>query len=444
MLEGAEPDIADGIAAAWAKYEPDNLAFLQRLDADFKPVPIGPSGIANFPGSANAKDRDFFSSYTGHVEFGRSTKDLPKNQKMMGEALFACMNNGVTTRKNIRVAYETPVQGLISDAHGAVIGVVAQQKGKPFRVKARRAVIVATGGYEYNERLRAAFLDGPAKEGYAFYGTDANRGDGIVMALRVGASLLKAGTLAGGLIAGVPMRANGLRIGVGIGVIGTPNSIVVDNFGKRYLDESEASSATYTYYREAQKFDPKAMGYPDIPSWLVFDETLRKRGSMVSGAFGSVGYGMVPWTPDNMDAVNRGWILKADSIEELAAKIQAESDNRKRMSADALKAAVQRFNDLCAKGNDDDFGRKVQATATIATPPYYALALYVGGPNTGGGLYANADRQVLDWEGKPVQRLFAAGEIATVFKYVGSAHLSECIVFGRIAGMNAAALKAWA
>jgi len=319
--------------------------------------------------------------------------------------------------------------------------VVAQQKGKRIRVKARRAVIVTTGGYEYNERLRAAFLDGPSKEGYAFYGTDANRGDGIIMALRVGASLLKAGTLAGGLIAAVPLRANGMRIGVGIGVIGTPNSIVVDNFGKRYFNESESSSATYIYYREGQKFDPKTMGYPDIPSWLIFDETLRKRGSMVSAAFGSVGYGMVPWTPDNMDAVNRGWILKADSLEELAAKIQGESDNRKRMSADALKTSVQRFNDFCAKGSDDDFGRKVQATASIATPPYYALALYVGGPNTGGGLYANADRQVLDWEGKPIQRLFAAGEIATVFKYVGAAHLSECIVFGRIAGKNAAAVK---
>lgn len=444
VFEGSEPEIADGIAAAWAKYEPDNLPFLQKLDPDFKPVPIGPNTLDDFPGSATAKDRDFFSSYTGHVDFGHSTKDLPKNQKMMGEALFACMNNGVTSRKNIRVVYETPVQSLVTDARGAAIGVVAQQKGKPVRIKARRAVIITTGGYEFNSRLRAAFLDGPSKDGYAFYGSDANRGEGIVMALRAGASLLKAGTLAGGLIAAVPMRANGVRIGVGISSIGTPNSMIVDNYGKRYFDESESASATYFYYREAQKFDIKSMSYPDIPSWLVFDETLRKRAPMVSAAFGSVGYGMVPWSPDNMDAINRGWILKADSIEELAGKIQAENDNRKRMNVDTLKASLQRFNAFCAKGSDDDFGRKLQGTATIATPPYYALALYVGGPNTGGGLYANADRQVLDWDGKPIQRLFAAGEIATVFKYVGSAHLSECIVFGRIAGRNAAALKPWA
>ncbi len=443
MLEGEEADISDGIAAAWAKYEPQNIAFLQKLDPDFKPVPIGPAGFNAFPGAAAAKDRDFFSSYTGHVDFGRSTKDLPKNQKMMGEALFACMSNGVATRKNIRVLYETPAKTLVIDDKGAVNGVVAEQKGKAIRIKARRAVIITTGGYEYSRQLREAFLDGPAGEGWAFYGTDANTGDGIVMALRVGAGLLKAGVAAGGLLAAVPLRANGLRIGVGISAIGTPNSMIVNNLGKRYFDESEATSASYFYYHEGTKFDVKSMDYPNVPSWLVFDETLRKRGPMVSGAFGTVGYGMVPWTPDNMDAINRGWILKADTIEELAAKIQGEKDNRKRLNADDLKASLQRFNDFCVKGSDDDFGRKLQAAAAITTPPYYALALYLGGPNTGGGLYANADRQVLDWEGKPVPHLFAAGEIASVFKYVGSAHLSECIVFGRIAGMNAAALKPW-
>jgi len=442
MLEGQEPDIAKDIAAAWAKYEPENIQFLQKLDPDFKPVAMGPEGVEDFPGFAAAKDRLFFASYTGKVDFGRSTKDLPKNQKMMGEALFACMNNGVTTRKNIRLAYETPVQSLVTDASGQVTGVVAQQKGKPIRIKARRGVVITTGGYEFNAHLRAAFLDGPTRDGYAFYGTDANRGEGIVMALRAGASLLKAGELSGGLIAAVPTRANGLRMGVSINAIGAPNSIVVNNLGKRYFDESEAASATYFYYHEGAKFDIKTRSYPEIPSWLVFDETLRKRGPMAVGSFGSVGYGWVPWTPDNMDAINRGWILKADSIDELASKIQGEHDNRKQMTADALKAAVQRFNDSCAKGTDD-LGRKLQASAAIATPPYYALALYIGGPNTSGGLYANADREVLDWDGKPIPRLFAAGEIASLFKYVGSAHLSECIVCGRIAGKNAAALKAW-
>jgi len=317
MLEGEQADLADAIAAAWAKYEPQNIAFLQSLDPDFKTMPSGPAGFSNFPGQAAAKDRSFFSTYTGKVDFMNPTKDLPKNQKMMGEALWACMATGVSKRKNIRVLYETPAKDLLTNEKGEITGATAEQKGKTIRIKARRAVIIATGGYEFDKTMRAAFLDGPGGEGWSFYGTPANTGDGIRMALRAGAGLLKARVASGGLLPALPIRFNGLRIGTGIGCIGTPNSLVVNNAGKRFFDESESSSATYFYYQEALKFDIKTTNYPNIPSWLIFDETLRKRAPMVSMAFGTVGYGIVPWSADNLDAVNRGWILKADSFDEL-------------------------------------------------------------------------------------------------------------------------------
>jgi succinate dehydrogenase/fumarate reductase flavoprotein subunit len=81
----------------------------------------------------------------------------------------------------------------------------------------------------------------------------------------------------------------------------------------------------------------------------------------------------------------------------------------------------------------------------IDKPPFYALPLYAGGPNTKGGIAANAKREVLNWEGKPIPRLFTAGEISSALKFVyqGGGNLTECIVFGRIAGRNAAALKPW-
>jgi succinate dehydrogenase/fumarate reductase flavoprotein subunit len=81
----------------------------------------------------------------------------------------------------------------------------------------------------------------------------------------------------------------------------------------------------------------------------------------------------------------------------------------------------------------------------IDKPPFYALPLYAGGPNTKGGIAANAEREVLNWEGKPIPRLFTAGEISSALKFVyqGGGNLTECIVFGRIAGRNAAALKPW-
>ena len=73
-------------------------------------------------------------------------------------------------------------------------------------------------------------------------------------------------------------------------------------------------------------------------------------------------------------------------------------------------------------------------------PPFYALPLFPGGPNTKGGLKADEKRRVVDWNGNIIPRLYAAGEIASVFKFVYQAggNLAECIVCGREAGRNAA------
>ena len=79
----------------------------------------------------------------------------------------------------------------------------------------------------------------------------------------------------------------------------------------------------------------------------------------------------------------------------------------------------------------------------LIAPPYFAIPLYPGGPNTKGGIRANPERQALDWDDKPIPRLYTAGEISSVFQFVyqGGGNLAECIVFGRIAGWNAAAEK---
>jgi len=110
-----------------------------------------------------------------------------------------------------------------------------------------------------------------------------------------------------------------------------------------------------------------------------------------------------------------------------------------------LARTVSRFNEFCGKGKDEDFDRKSQSMAPIDKPPYYALPLYAGGPNTKGGIAANAKREVLNWKGEPIPRLFTAGEISSTLKFVyqGGGNLTECIVMGRIAGKNAASLKPW-
>jgi succinate dehydrogenase/fumarate reductase flavoprotein subunit len=101
---------------------------------------------------------------------------------------------------------------------------------------------------------------------------------------------------------------------------------------------------------------------------------------------------------------------------------------------------VRDYNAYCAQGEDPDFHRAPDTLGPVAKPPFYALSLFPGGPNTKGGLKANEKRQVLDWKGNVIPRLYATGEIASVFKnvYQAGGNLGECIVFGRVAGINAA------
>ena len=450
-LEGEQPDVSEGLAQAWAESSPHNLDFLHKLDPEFNGVPMSRfSGAAfpNFPGAKECKYQVFGSSYTDRASFDIPTKDAPKSQKMNGEAFFTVLRGGVEQRK-IKVMYETAVRRLIPNDRGEIIGVVAEQKGgKQISLKAKRAVIITTGGYEYNKEMRRAFLEGPGVEGWAFYGSPENTGDGIEIAIKVGAQLAKVGKAASRIITAVPIRYNGLKTGLITDSVGSPRSIVVDNMGNRYAAETLVTTdpSRYFFYKEAIKFDITKLVYPRCPSWMIFDETFRSKITITSLGISTAGFGFVFWTKDNMDAINRGWILKGDTIEELAAKIKASAENRKLMVADNLAKTVAKYNDACKKGKDEEFDRKAASLGPIDAPPYYALPLYAGGPNTKGGIAANAKREVLDWRNKPIPRLYTAGEISSALKFVyqGGGNLTECIVFGRIAGKNAAALKPWA
>ena len=448
-LEGEQPDVSDGLAEAWAQYSPGNLDFLKKQDPEFKGVPMSAfSGAAfpQFPGAKDSKYAVYGSSFTGRASFDIPTKDLPKAEKMNGEAFFTVLRDAVEKRK-IKVLYETSAKEFIVGKKGEIIGVIAQKGKAEMACKAKRAVILTSGGYEYNKEMRRAFLEGPGVEGWAFYGSPENTGDGIAMAITVGAGLAKVGKAASRIIAAVPIRHHGLKMGLITDSVGSPNSIVVDNYGNRYDAETLITTdpSRYFFYKEAVKFDILKLVYPRTPSWMVFDETFRTKRTVTALGISTAGFGFVPWTKDNMDAINRGWILKADTVEELAGKIKEHPENRKLMEGANLARTVSRFNEFCGKGKDEDFDRKSQSMAPIDKPPYYALPLYAGGPNTKGGIAANAKREVLNWKGEPIPRLFTAGEISSTLKFVyqGGGNLTECIVMGRIAGKNAASLKPW-
>lgn len=132
--------------------------------------------------------------------------------------------------------------------------------------------------------------------------------------------------------------------------------------------------------------------------------------------------------------------MKGDTIEELAQKIAETKDNAGRMRPETLRATVDAFNAACARGKDDEFGRSKETLTPVAKAPYYAVLLCSGGPNTKGGLAANGKKEVLDWNDKPIPRLYAVGEISCGLEQ-GGAMLTDLLVFGQIAGKEVANLK---
>ncbi len=441
-LEGEQPEFSDALAHAWATYAPQNDAFMRGLDPQFKTFRSLGAAFTDFPGADKAQYACLRSTYIGEYVPGENgpTVDADKSLKESGEAFHACLLTGIQSR-GIPVHYETVAQSLIVNDAGVVTGVKAMRHGELITYHARRAVIITTGGFEYNGRMRKAFLDGPGKEGWAFYGSPANTGDGIRMAIKAGAALSKVGSIAGRVICAIPERRHGLKIGLKTSSVGKPNEIVVDNQGRRYAAERRITKdpSRYIFYKEALQFDTVTLSYPRIPSWMIFDTTLMNSGALVSAA--AAAYNDIDWDKGNQNALRKGWILQGAALAELAEKIRAHPENHEKMDTQTLEQQVATWNRYCDAKNDPDFNAEPATMGELRKPPFFALPLYPGGPNTKGGIRSNARREVLDWDDQPIPRLYAAGEINSAFQFVyqGGGNLAECIVFGRIAGANAAA-----
>jgi succinate dehydrogenase/fumarate reductase flavoprotein subunit len=145
----------------------------------------------------------------------------------------------------------------------------------------------------------------------------------------------------------------------------------------------------------------------------------------------------VPWSADNSAEVDKGWIIKADTLGELAAACG--------MDAGVLASTVGTYNSYCEAGVDPDFGRPAGTLVPLSEPPYYAVQLWPGGPNTQGGPRRNAAAQVMSVRGESIPRLYSAGEFGSIYGMLypsGGGNIAECLAFGRIAGRNVAAEKA--
>ncbi|HWP60067.1 MAG TPA: FAD-dependent oxidoreductase [Candidatus Acidoferrales bacterium] len=349
-----------------------------------------------------------------------------------GARLFKMVVDNVALRK-IEVLLSTPARSLITGAGGEVLGVAAGQAGGEIKIKARRAVILASGGFENNTEMKLQYFQ--AQPVYPVY--LGNTGDGILMAQKAGAALWHMWHFHGGYGFKYPEFPFAIRH-----VWAGPRNenrkmvwIAVDRFGKRFMNEYPPAPQD-TGARPLEHYDPDIQDYPRIPCYLIFDEEGRKLGPVAMAIVNDARY-HYRWSEDNLAEVEKGWIKKAESIEALAALIE--------LSPEALSATVARWNEQCAAGNDGDFRRPPKTMMSLTHPPFYAMEAWPIVSNTQGGPVHDAQQRVLDPMGQPIARLYVAGDISSVFGhlYLEAGNVTECFVGGRIAGRNAAKEPAW-
>ena len=329
------------------------------------------------------------------------------------------MWTSIARRKNVEIRYEHRAVELIRDG-GGVAGARVRRNGET-RDLMGKAVVLACGGFEANTAWRTRYL-GPGWDLAKVRGTRFNTGDGIRMALDIGAS--PCGNWSGCHAVGWEMNApefGDLAVGDQFQKHSYPFAIMVNAAGKRFVDEG-ADFRNYTYARYGRVI----LEQPGQFAWQIFDRKVKHL---------------------QRDEYNIRQVTKvtANTIEELAGKLEG-------VDAEAFVREVSEYNDAVRTGvpfnpNVKD-GRRTEGLAidktnwanAINEPPFEGYAVTCGLTFTFGGLRIDGDGEVLDTDFKPIRGLFAAGELVGglfYFNYPGGTGLTSGSVFGRQAGESA-------
>jgi succinate dehydrogenase/fumarate reductase flavoprotein subunit len=335
----------------------------------------------------------------------------------------------------IRIFYETPGRELIQhDVTREVLGVRARHGREWLAVKARRGVVLTCGGFENNQEMIRNYLPGIP---YCYTsGTPYNEGDGILMAMSVGADLWHMNNYAGPSMA---LKVPEIRTTFSMQALHFSKQqpggmIVVGPDARRFADEK--------YKTRHGKVPVHGRWLPlstPCPMFMIFDHALFSAGPLYD-KHPSHGWTQIieryDWSEDNRAELEKGWIKSASSLGALADVVGLDPA--------ALAATVERWNRDCEGGYDADFGRRLML-APIAEPPFYAVELSPSMLNTQGGPRRNEKAQIVRPDGTPIPRLYSAGELGSIYSYLyqGTGNIGECLAFGRVAGRNAAAETAW-
>lgn len=327
----------------------------------------------------------------------------------VGTGFFTTYNKYIDSHDGLDVMLNTEAVEIIRDGSGRVTTVVATgETGNKITVKAGKGVIVASGGFAKNVALREKYnTQWPTLDETIMSTNHAGAtGDMIPVLEKLGAEFVqmeniqllplgdpKTGSLSGAIEHDVERR------------------IFVNKDGRRFVNEGgRRDEMTLALFEQ-----------PDNYLWIVMDSDCYPTGDVTNNFNESID-----------DLIEQGRAVKGETLEELAAAMGVPEEN--------LIAAVEDFNAHVETGEADEFGRTLYSTP-IDDGPFYAGARVPTVHHTMGGVRINGRTQVLNKDGEPIPGLYAAGEVTGGIhgaNRLGGNALTDTVVFGRIAGAEAA------
>ena len=339
-----------------------------------------------------------------------------KRRYAAGQALVAQLLRGLEQR-HVRVLRRARVERLTSEG-GAVTGAVVSVDGGEQLIRARRGVVLATGGYESNPTL-ARRLEG--LPGFASMFPRTIEGDGLIAGSELGAALyrvpvnliLMLGYMVPEAAAGEVFRA------AAITEMAYPHTIVVNRGGRRFADESQFQNMAPVVHQ----FDDRTHQYRNLPCFLIFDSQFAATYSFAGAPDGTA-------IPE--------WVAREHSWGALADRLG--------LDAAQLESTVSGFNQAAARGDDPEFGRGSSRWANASagdmshqpnpnlgpldTPPYYGLELRPTCQSSA-GLLTNELGQVMHLRGQPIAGLYGCGNV-TAPTHFGSGYQAGFTLMGSL------------
>ena len=405
-------ELADAVEAQWAAYQQNAEGYFDSVELMQLDTIIGGKGINNpelvkVLAENSAEGVEWLRNYNIFLDntgaFGGASVNRihwPKvdgKKTNVGSYMIPLLKEACDANENITILFETTANEIIM-VDGAAKGIKAAGKAGNIVTVNADAVILAAGGFGANLDMVASYQ--PSLKGFMTTNAAGLQGQGIAMAQAVGAAVVdmdqiqihptvQADTAA--------LITEGLR---------GDGAILVNAEGKRFIDEVGTRDVV----------SAAEIAQTGSYSWLIVDQRMLDASATIAGY------------------VKKGFVLSGATYEELAAACG--------MPAADFAATMNAWNGYVAAKNDPDFGR-VSFANPLDMAPFYAIKVTAGIHHTMGGVKINTETQVLTAEGTAIPGLFAAGEVTGGVhgaNRLGGNAVSDFVVFGRIAGENAAEL----